>query len=237
MLADSPEEPPIPKLGAVREESEDGMDVDSGDEDGREPVSPTPVRRRSTRLSLVQELDGGAESDDEIEESDAEEVEVLIRGKAKGKERATHVAKAAAKSAAGRAVATDPKTKSRAKAASPRGLLPKEKENARRSPRTRAKALSRARTRSGSSAEGESSKRSTVIGGGVKKTRASTRTTAAKPAATKSSTPATVPPLELEDLEPAPKGGVKLKGKVRGGARRVPIDSSEAAPSLPAWRG
>ncbi|GJE93866.1 Afadin and alpha-actinin-binding-domain-containing protein [Phanerochaete sordida] len=242
MLAspDSPEEPPIPKLGAVVEESEDETDVDD-DGAAHNPVSPTPVRR-STRLSFAQELaaeDDGMDSDDEMAMSDAEEVEVLIRGKAKGKQRASLVAKAtaparAAKPSTSRAAA-EPKGRTRTRS-SPRGL-PKEKENARKSPRARAKLVQRARTRSGSSAEGEHTKRSTVIGGGIKKTRPSTRAAAAKPGPSKSTTPATVPPLELEELEPAPKGGMKPKGKLRGAPRRVPIDSSEAAPSVPAWRG
>ncbi|EKM50715.1 uncharacterized protein PHACADRAFT_213607 [Phanerochaete carnosa HHB-10118-sp] len=255
MLADSPdspEEPPIPKLGAVLEEAEDDMDFDDDDdedEDMRGPVSPTPARR-NMRLGLAQEADadGGMDENEEVEASDAEEVEVLIRNKAKGKERAVHVSKPAApariavnaKPSASRTAEADPKgrvrPRTKPKPASPRGL-PKEKENVRRSPRTRAKLASRVRTRSSSSAEGEVSRRSTVIGGGIKKTRASIRTTSAKPGQSKSTTPAVVPPLELEELEPAPPKAGKKPEKIRGGARRVPIDSSEAAPSAPAWRG
>lgn len=249
MLADSPdspEEPPIPKLGAVLEEAEDRMDVDDDDDgDPRDPVSPTPVRRNK-RLSPPQEVedsDDEMSDEEEVEASDAEEVEVLIRGKAKARARADAKpavsTRMAAKLATRHTGAASPKSKTKAKPkpASP-VKLPKEKENARRSPRTRAKLLARARTRSGSSAEGEATRRSTVIGGGIKKTRTSTRTATVKPGPSKSTTPAAVPPLDIADLEPAPpKAKTKVQGKTRSGARRVPIDSSEAAPSVPAWRG
>jgi hypothetical protein len=271
---DSPEEPPIPRLGALVEQDEpaDEMDVDADNEDVYAPVSPTPAKR-TRRSSLAQEL--GALDDDTVgdvvgedEASDTAEADTLVGGKAKAQakgkakeQQAQDASKGGRGAKYGLRPAPTPKPRSPGMLVPLSAhLKPKEKENPRQSPRGRVKPSAQAGA--GSSASSSSStegrpvrlltgrKRSTVIGGGIMKTRSSARTVKAKvlaakassgPGADKSTTPAIVPPLQLKDLEPPSAKDSKetrLKGKSRGGPKRVPIDSADAAPAnIPAWRG
>lgn len=223
MLANSPDSP---DENRKMDELDPLQELSEPDDDMEMPPSPTPARPNTRRMSLA-EVGLESDEDEEMEMEEMEEVESIVRDKRKGKARAEPNAKPPMRT---RAAAAHDRGKARSRPIEPLRI---QKENVRKSPRTRARACTKAAPES---TVQRSSAGARAVGGGATKTRASTAKTARPDSGGRVATRSTtgpVPALKLGDLEKNSAPAVKTKS----GPRRVPIDSAEAAPVIPAWKG